>query len=80
MKEMDMDVTELKQITYISPRKHSEEHPVGLKGLREAEVPAREMKAVWEGLSTVGSQKEELCLKFSPPQPSTHTCHQPIPP
>lgn len=66
---MDMDVTELKKLTYISPRKHRGEHPVGLDGLREAEVPPRETKAVWEG-----SQKEKLCLKFST-QPSTHTTY-----
>lgn len=61
MKEMDMDVTEWKKLTYISPRKHGGEHPVGLDGLREAEVPARETKAVWEG-----AQKEALSQVLHP--------------
>lgn len=42
MKGMDTDVTVLKRHPYISPRKHSGEHPVGLNELREAEVPAQE--------------------------------------
>lgn len=42
MNGMDMDVTALKRHPYISPRKHSGEHPVGLNRLRDTEVPAQE--------------------------------------
>lgn len=34
----------LKKLTYISPRKHGGEHPVGVNGLREAEVPTQERR------------------------------------
>lgn len=44
MKGMDTDVTVLKRPPYIPPRKHSGEDPVGVNGLREAEVPARERR------------------------------------
>lgn len=44
MKGTDTRVTVLKRHPYISPRKHSGEHPVGVNGLREAGEPARERR------------------------------------
>ena len=44
VKGMDTDVTVLKRPPYISPRKHSGEDPVGVNGLRKAEVPAQERR------------------------------------
>lgn len=44
MKGRDTYVTVLKRAPYISPRKHSGEDPVGVNGLRDAEVQAQERR------------------------------------
>lgn len=80
VKGMDTDVTVLKRHPYISPGKHSGEHPVGVNGLREAEVPAQERRlnkgCVGGLLYSVCSPSRALSQVF--PQLPTHTCsHKP---
>lgn len=80
VKGMDMDVTALKRHPYISPGKHSGEHPVGLNGLRDAEVPAQE-KAQQRLCGRASVQcvlmKWSIVSSF-PPRLPTHTCsHKP---
>ncbi len=75
VKGMDTDVTVLKRHPYISPRKRSGEHPVGVNGLREAEVPAQERRL---NKSCVGGLLYSVCSLTSAlsqviPQLPTHT-------
>lgn len=75
VKGMDTDVTVLKRHPYISPRKHSGEHPVGTQWAQGGwSASSREglTKPVWEGVCTVCAHEVEHCLKFSPPTANPH--------